>query len=125
MEIKLTNGQLVKIAEKFTVGQIKFLKKNNLIPKNYIQLILNGSSDISQMSIDEFDSLTYAAYVVANPVNPMDQEQFENLLPIDIERDFAILGSMIEQEKEESVMADEFKKVTNIKKKRTRGKYHR
>lgn len=118
MRIKLTDGQVVEIADRLTVGELKKLQDKELISRDFIKNIMKAAVDISQIDMTDLSNITYAAYWIKHKENAMPQEEFEEKLPLDMERDIDIYSKLLTGGASDNhgEMAREFEKATKPKK---------
>lgn len=118
-EILLTNGQTVKINTNLSLAAVKVARLEGLMSEDIIRDMMMIEVDPTQANFEDLENAPFLAYRNANP-DGMEQEEFEEHLPFDLEMYGQIYGQIVANEARKKQMAEEFKKVTNGKKNKSK-----
>lgn len=121
-EITLKNGQKVKISTKLSLAAMKIARSEGLISDTLIADMLQLEKDPTKMNFEDMENSPFIAYRNANP-NGMSREEFEQLVPYDVDLFGQVYAGIISGEAQKKQMAENFKKVTNNKKKKPKRSY--
>lgn len=99
-----------------TLYSLRKMQADGLISKNFLRDLALASEDPSLANYDDLMNAPYIAYRNANP-NGYSQEEFESKTVLNIEMASHLYGAIMtgEQDKENSKMANAFRKVTKKK----------
>lgn len=123
-EITLKNGQKVKISTKLSLAEMKIARSEGLISDTLIADMLQLEKDPTKMNFEDMENAPFIAYRNANP-NGMSREEFEVLVPYDVDLFGQVYAGIISGEAHKKQMAENFKKATNNKKKKPKRSYQK
>lgn len=105
----------VPVRTRITNGQLKRFQHQDLLPKSFFKVFSDAEQKPEVME-PYMASTVYAAYLAANPSNPMSQEEFDDHLELDLETQGRILAQVFSKPELSTRMAMNFKRSTRTKK---------
>lgn len=111
-EITLTDGKTVQINTLISLGQLKKFQNDGLISKTFMQDMVAAQSDPSKMSFDDMYNSAYIAYKNKNK-DGMDYEDFQDVMPLDLELLGQIYAELINGKVKKHEMAKNFNQHAN------------
>lgn len=113
-KIELIDGTFVDINTRISLWTMRQAQKEGLFSKDYLQQMILADSDPSKMNFEDMENAPFVAYRNANP-NGMTRDEFNKMLPNDLELFGTIYAEIIQGEVKKGDMANGFKQVTKKK----------
>ena len=113
-KIELLDGTFVDINTRISLMAMRNAQKEGLFSKDYLQKMILADSDPSKMNFEDMENAPFVAYRNANPQG-MTRDEFNDVLPNDMELFGTIYTEIIQGEAKKGSMAQGFKQVTKKK----------
>lgn len=111
-EIELNDGTKVNLKPDISIKKLRQFQREGLLPESLLDSFVNAESDPKKME-PYLINAAWVAYRNANPTSQMEQDDFEDQLPLDFELFGEILAEMVGgSAKADGKLAQGFKRST-------------